>query len=175
MNILIATHSYILAMGLNYIIKRLNKLANIKIATTIQQFNSIFNHSKPDLLIIEHKILQKVKTKDCENIIILENDSQFIENKGFKHLNINAREKEILEILQDFVLKKQEKEEILSDREKEIVKLVAKGYTIKEIAEKLFISPHTVITHKKNISQKLGIKSIAGLTTYAILNGLIEP
>ncbi len=63
----------------------------------------------------------------------------------------------------------------LSGREKEIVKLVALGKTNKEISDLLFISPHTVVTHRKNITSKLGIKTIAGLTVYAFLNNLITP
>lgn len=62
----------------------------------------------------------------------------------------------------------------LSDREKEVVKLVATGKTNKEIANELCISFHTVISHRKNITEKLGIKSISGLTVYAILNNLID-
>jgi DNA-binding NarL/FixJ family response regulator len=62
----------------------------------------------------------------------------------------------------------------LSDREKEILKYVAMGYTNKEIADKLFLSVHTVMTHRKNITAKLGIKTISGLTLYAILNGLVS-
>lgn len=61
----------------------------------------------------------------------------------------------------------------LSEREIEILKFVALGYTNKEIGDTLFISTHTVITHRKNITAKLGIKTIAGLTVYAILNGII--
>ena len=63
--------------------------------------------------------------------------------------------------------------EEISDREKDVLRLVALGYTNKEIAGKLFISSHTVITHRKNITAKLGIKTIAGLTIYALLNKLI--
>lgn len=63
--------------------------------------------------------------------------------------------------------------EDLSDREKEIVCGVARGLSNKEIAEELFISVHTVITHRRNISRKLSIHSSAGLTVYAILNNLI--
>jgi DNA-binding CsgD family transcriptional regulator len=63
----------------------------------------------------------------------------------------------------------------ISDREKEVLRLVAAGLTNKEIGEKLFISAHTVITHRKNISAKLGIKTIAGLTMYALINHLIVP
>ena len=62
----------------------------------------------------------------------------------------------------------------LSEREKEILKYVAMGYTNKEIADKLFLSVHTVMTHRKNITAKLGIKTISGLTLYAILNGLVS-
>jgi len=63
----------------------------------------------------------------------------------------------------------------ISDREKEVLQLVALGLTNKEIAEKLFISSHTVITHRKNITSKLGIKTIAGLTVYAVIHKLIAP
>ena len=67
---------------------------------------------------------------------------------------------------------KNENEE-LSDRENEILGCVVKGMTNKEIAEKHFISIHTVITHRKNIVRKTGIKSVSGLTVYALLNNLI--
>jgi DNA-binding CsgD family transcriptional regulator len=62
----------------------------------------------------------------------------------------------------------------LTEREKEVLALVALGHPNKEIADKLFISIHTVISHRKNITEKLGIKSISGLTVYAILNKLID-
>ena len=62
----------------------------------------------------------------------------------------------------------------LTEREKEIIRLVALGKTNQQIAEELSISPHTVITHRKNITSKLGIKTISGLTIYAILNGLVS-
>jgi len=62
----------------------------------------------------------------------------------------------------------------LSEREKDIVRSVAKGLSNKEIADRHFISIHTVITHRRNISRKLAIHSPAGLTVYAILNNLID-
>lgn len=69
----------------------------------------------------------------------------------------------------------QEREhEELSDREKEILVSVAQGLINKEIADKHNISINTVITHRKNISRKTGIKTVAGLTVYAILNNLLE-
>ncbi len=68
---------------------------------------------------------------------------------------------------------KQDGEE-LSSREKEILVCVAKGMLNKEIADYYNISIYTVITHRKNITRKTGIKSVAGLTVYAILNHLID-
>ena len=62
----------------------------------------------------------------------------------------------------------------LSAREIEVLKLITKGFINKEIAEKLNISLTTVISHRKNITEKLGIKSVAGLTIYAVMNGYIE-
>ncbi len=62
----------------------------------------------------------------------------------------------------------------LSSREKEILVCVAKGMLNKEIADKLNLSIYTVITHRKNITRKIGIKTVAGLTVYALLNNLID-
>lgn len=62
----------------------------------------------------------------------------------------------------------------LSAREIEVLILLTKGLINKEIAEKLNISLTTVISHRKNITEKLGIKSVPGLTIYAIMNGYVE-
>ena len=65
-------------------------------------------------------------------------------------------------------------EGIISEREKDIIRCVASGKSNKEIAEELFISPHTVATHRRNINSKLGIHSSAGLTIYAIIHNIID-
>ena len=62
----------------------------------------------------------------------------------------------------------------LSDREKDVLVCLAKGLKNSEIADQLHISIHTVITHRKNIVRKTGIKSVAGLTVYALLHNLID-
>lgn len=65
-------------------------------------------------------------------------------------------------------------QEELSEREKDVLREVVSGLSNKEIADKLYISIHTVISHRKNISRKLNIHSTAGLTIYAIVNNIIE-
>ncbi len=62
----------------------------------------------------------------------------------------------------------------LSEREKEIIISIVEGLSNKEIAEKLYLSIHTVITHRRNITKKLQIHSTSGLTIYAIVNGLVQ-
>lgn len=66
------------------------------------------------------------------------------------------------------------KDELLSEREREIVASIVKGMTNKEVAEHLYISLNTVHTHRKNIARKLSIHSVSGLTIYAIVNGIVN-
>ena len=67
------------------------------------------------------------------------------------------------------------KKSLLTRRETEILKLIARGDLNKQIAEKLNISLNTVLTHRKNILSKTGIKTVSGLTLYSISHGLLSP
>lgn len=66
-----------------------------------------------------------------------------------------------------------ERFELLTDREREVLQLTAEGYTSKEIGEHLYISHRTVEKHRENIQTKLGLKSVVEMTTYAYRRGLI--
>lgn len=63
---------------------------------------------------------------------------------------------------------------VLTDREIEVMSLIVQGYINKEIAEKLNIGLATVITHRKNIMDKLGMKSVSALTIYAVMHGYVD-
>lgn len=65
-------------------------------------------------------------------------------------------------------------EKVLSDREIEVLSLIAQGYINKEIADQLNIGLTTVITHRKNIVEKLGMKSVSALTIYAVMHGYVD-
>ena len=65
-------------------------------------------------------------------------------------------------------------QKILSDREIEVMSLIVQGYINKEIADKLNIGLSTVITHRKNIMDKLGLKSVSALTIYAVTHGYVD-
>ena len=64
---------------------------------------------------------------------------------------------------------------VLSERENEIIKYIAEGQTNVQIAETLFLSNHTVNTHRKNIMAKLGVKNTAGIVMYAVKTNLVSP
>jgi DNA-binding NarL/FixJ family response regulator len=63
----------------------------------------------------------------------------------------------------------------VSPRELEVIRLIAEGYTNVQIAEKLFLSTHTVNTHRKNIMQKLGVNNTAAIVMYAVKTQLVSP
>ncbi len=63
----------------------------------------------------------------------------------------------------------------LSNRELEIIQLIAEGYTNDQISEKLFLSKHTVATHRKNIMSKLGVNNTAAIVMYAVKTQLVSP
>ena len=62
----------------------------------------------------------------------------------------------------------------LTDREIEVMALIVQGYINKEIADRLNIGLTTVITHRKNIMEKLGMKSVSALTIYAVMHGYVD-
>ncbi len=65
-------------------------------------------------------------------------------------------------------------EQILTDRELEVLSLIVQGFINKEIADKLCIGLSTVITHRKNIMDKLGVRSVSALTIYAVMHGYVD-
>ena len=105
---------------------------------------------------------------NCEQDLASHND---IEDKLFVP-TVVALEEENKE--EDETTETTNSHETLSVREKEVLSFVVKGLTSKQIADKLIISTHTVITHRRNISAKLQIHSTAGLTIYAIVNKLVD-
>lgn len=109
--------------------------------------------------------------KDCDQDEIIEAIYKTVKGEKFMCGKIVA------DILQDAVTSSTSSCEGLniSEREMEIIKLVAEGYSNKEVADKLFLSTHTVTTHRKNIMNKLGVNNTAGLVLFAVRENLISP
>ncbi|MDO8898403.1 MAG: LuxR C-terminal-related transcriptional regulator [Bacteroidales bacterium] len=156
--------------------------------TVIHNLNRLIQKSNPGIVMINPSMMKEnllINRSDPELssiffIALVQNDlpdalsSQF---DALLHLCASKTEliKETEEILTKAGIISSEKESnTLSGREIDILRLVALGLTNNEISEKLFISVHTAMTHRKNITRKLGIKTVSGLTVYAILNKLIK-
>ncbi|GAA6529354.1 MAG: response regulator transcription factor [Prevotella sp.] len=106
--------------------------------------------------------------------------------KDFHYICVNVPEKQLVKSLlrlEQFghphgknlpPMPKAVESKVLTDREVEVLSLIAQGYLNKEIADKLNICLTTVITHRKNIQEKLGKKSVAALTIYAVMHGYVD-
>ena len=143
----------------------------------------------PDVVIIDPLVLDFSNRKNVRNMladvcdsIVIALDSSAIPDDVLRQydgsVSIFDKSDAIIRKLQSAMDSKQTEPVSdggeLSAREKEILVCVAKGMLNKEIADKLNLSIYTVITHRKNITRKTGIKTVAGLTVYALLNGLID-
>jgi len=186
--ILVAEASYLIQKGLGAI---LQKLGDNQVIQEMDRAEGLFEslHSlKPDILIINPDLFESnidllkkecVKLGDCKLVIISNDEEVELKYSADAFLHYNDGQAKIiacLEGLKDELIKKNKSKksaEPISAREKNILKHIALGLTNKEIADQLFISIHTVVTHRKNITHKLGIKSVSGLTVYAILNNLV--
>ncbi|WP_417886619.1 response regulator [Zunongwangia sp.] len=81
----------------------------------------------------------------------------------------------IKQVLMNTMLETRKKPVVkLTKREKEVLKLIAKEYTTQEIADELFLSKHTIESYRKNLISKLQVRNLAGLTRYAIENGILD-
>ena len=188
LKIAVAEPSVIIRSGVLAVLKRLTAL-NIQVLeiAEISQLNNSINKQKPDILIINPALLgmfslQQLKNEaNCKELKCIALQFAMADTSTLKAyddiISIYDTAEQIKEkilLLNSFPDKQEEKHETLSSREKEIISYVVKGYTNKQIAEQLYLSTHTVITHRRNIANKLQIHSPAGLTIYAIVNKLVE-
>ncbi len=186
--IVVAEASYLIQQGLDAVLKKLGDNQVVQKMDKAQGLFESLSSLKPNILILNPDLFESnieslkeesAKLGDCKLVIISNDDEAEAKYSADVFLHYNDGQAKILsclEVLKDELIKKNKNEksnEPISAREKNILKHIALGLTNKEIADQLFISIHTVVTHRKNITHKLGIKSVSGLTVYAILNNLI--
>ena len=176
-------------MGLNTILEEIIPVAVIRV---FHSFNE-FMEDTPDMyahyfvssqIYFEHTAFFLPRKPKAIVLVGGENQPQL---SGVPTLNIFQSEKKLIKALQSLhsyghnqhphqsmEANQMQPQNNLSPREIEVLILITKGLINKEIAEKLNIGLTTVISHRKNITEKLGIKSVSGLTIYAIMNGYVE-
>ncbi|EGJ70853.1 transcriptional regulator, LuxR family [Bacteroides coprosuis DSM 18011] len=177
------------ALGLKSILQELIPIAIIRVFHSFEHFMS----DTPDMyahyfitgqIYLEHNFFFLPRKR---RTIVMSPENQMMLISGVKLLNIHQDEKGIIKSIMDLHRNAHEPNHSknmeainahqvheLSPREIDVISLIAVGKTNKEIAKKLSISQTTVITHRKNITDKLGIKSVSGLTIYAVINGYID-
>lgn len=184
----IAEPSVIIRSGLTYALKHLPNLRILPIElTSTDALNDCIRTQTPEILFVnpafgDYFDVARFKADVlCNGIRVVALVSSFIDSSLLSKYDDSVSIFDDLDVistkinkLQNLEPQEEDHSEALSQREKEIVICVVKGMTNKEIAEKLFLSIHTVITHRRNISRKLQIHSAAGLTIYAIVNKLVE-
>jgi len=179
----LAIEQYLLRSGIEFIIKQLGLDVNYHYLSNTEE---IKKSTDDDFMILHHKIIPKPKVINLKKIQafyrgkILLIGNETMDTGFFDHVIYPSdNELTIIEKIEGFFsfakpTEPEENKEGISTREIDILKHVALGYSNKEIADKLFISINTVITHRKNLTEKLGIKTISGLTVYALMNNLID-
>jgi len=185
LKVLIAEPSYLIRKGLSDILGQFPEVTGIEVLGTHLGLSEILEHYSPDLLLINTSIAAVHNEKELKKSIPASTrvihliNTPLPSGSPLNQISILDSKLTIIEKLTACIKPAEgelehETSEELTPREKLILEHVARGLTNKEIASKLFISTHTVISHRKNITRKLQIKSVSGLTVYAILNGLIK-
>lgn len=186
--IVIADPSVVVQKGLSALLR---ELPEYEVLLASGDWNSVLTRcgvSNPDVLIINPNMVDYSKRMmvrslfaDCPDMCIVAFVSGYVDERLLKQYDAVIgitddlqRVRYTLNKLQSADRSEDESADPLSDREKDVLICLAKGQKNNEIADALNISVHTVITHRKNIVKKTGIKSVAALTVYAILNNLID-
>ncbi len=188
--IVVLTPNTLSSIGLRDMLARILPFAAIKVCDTTAQLcqidpSDIFHIFISSQLLVENiSLFENLRHK----IIALTNGSPNAQAlQEFHQINIQQSEEQIIEAIQSLQshahgtphsnnTPEQEAQpcELLSPREIEVTKLLVEGLINKEIAARLDIGVTTVITHRKNIFEKLGIRSLAGLTIYALMKRYLE-
>lgn len=186
----IASEQYLVRLGVKTLLNVIGIESDLHEVGTFDELEYFLQKDESmDYLILSEDILQKQRKPDCLeyvknsfglNTTILIGKQQFSNCVCDHFISYSCSRKEVVDKLQQFFYSpkanelQEEDSHTLSDREKDVLKAVALGFSNKEIADQLFISINTVITHRKNITSKLGIKTISGLTVYALMHHIIK-
>ena len=184
--ILIVDPQEIIAYGLDALLKRTNCFrSEIAECIDVEEVLNAVNLVRPKLLTVNRLItgmrIDTALTNKLEGMVIalLYENMRNLPLVGYRQsITTDSSIKEIVDAIDTLLIQDKNEEEkaeekALSPRETDVVILVAKGMTNKEIAHSLSLSIHTVITHRRNIARKLDIHSVSGITIYAIMNQLV--
>lgn len=170
--------SVFLKWGLNCRLTRIESLDDV--SDSISRYSLDVIGVNPSVVQHRAKFFQSLK---CQSVdvrwvgIVYAYYDQHVLSMFDAIISVSDAPELVVSTLQKLILEESRETEqiydVLSDREIDVLSLLARGLSNKEVADKLNISVNTAITHRKNISQKTGIKSVSGLTIYAVVKKII--
>ena len=185
--VIICEASEIIAIGLAEIIDGIAQFDVVARLDSPEHLSEKITATDANLLVIDPMLLGfhskeylSQLGKEHPNIIVVALVSSYLDHTMLTPFNgvieINDTKSKVISKMNEFAQSEATKNDDveLSKRETDVLVAVAKGMMNKEIADQMNISIHTVISHRKNITRKTGIKSVSGLTVYALLNNLID-
>lgn len=139
------------------------------VATNVVLNNRQFFHEhKHKTIVLTTSLDPNAQLSDFHSLCINQSEEELVKSLLSLEQSAHAHGKNLPQ------LPKILESKILSDREIEVLSLIVQGYINKEIADHLNIGLSTVITHRKNIMDKLGMKSVSALTIYAVMHGYVD-
>ena len=186
--VIICEASEIIAIGLAEIIDGMAQFDVVARLDSPEHLSEKITATDANLLILDPMLLGFYSKdflsqlgKEHPNMVIIALVSSYLDHSMLTPfggvIEINDTKSKVISKMNEFAQSEATKntdDVELSKRETDVLIAVAKGMMNKEIADQMNISIHTVISHRKNITRKTGIKSVSGLTVYALLNNLID-
>jgi len=186
--VIICEASEMIAIGLAEIIDGMAQFDVVSHLNNLEHLSEKIISSDANILIINPVLLGfhnrdflSQLSKEHPNIVVIALVSSCLDHSMLTPysgvIEINDSQSKIISKMNEFAQSETTKntdDVELSKRETDVLVAIAKGMMNKEIADQMNISIHTVISHRKNITRKTGIKSVSGLTVYALLNNLID-
>ncbi len=187
--VIVVTNAFLLSSGMESLMLELSGMLVDQVynGTEKKLIEKIIG-KKPDFVIIDpasvkDNLISIIRTLNNEEQIkvigiISLTEKPSVKSKFANIINTQWTKYQLINALKNIIghsaVEQQNNGQVISKRETEILKHLALGLTNQEVADKLFLSIHTVMTHRKTITRKLGIKTIAGLTVYALMNKLVD-
>lgn len=185
--LVIGTRNFLYRLGVKTILSVIGMEVELIEASDMASFQSYLTDDDIKYYVLTEDLLDVPSANVLSSILLPYSEKSvfFVADKisnvpeGVDLIHSSTDQNEVLKAFQTFFFEEKvhdkEEKSVLTEREVDVLRHVALGLSNKEMADKLFISSNTVITHRKNITEKLGIKTIPGLTVYAIMHHIINP
>lgn len=177
------------ALGLKHLLEQVIPIMDVQTFSSFEAFegkipDSFYHYFITQGILISHR--QFFYERRHKTIVLTMGGEALARHGGFHSLSVNVPEETFVRsllMLEQHAhahgknlppMPKSTTAQELSDREIEVLRLIVEGYINKEVADRLNIGLTTVITHRKNIMTKLGVKSVSALTIYAVTHGYVD-